>query len=301
MNGARSSAGRSGTVDPARRLAPLGARERHVRPERALLGLVQPRRRGGARDEAVLPARERAAAVRQRQREQARPPARHRLHVLGLQLDRLRAARRTSARRSARRRARTGSRGTRASRAATPGARGAGPDGRRTPSPRPAARAARRSLAAGRAPRTGARAGCPGRSFAMPYSGADSRRSSRRSRCRATAVERSRMSPREPGRSSERVTRSLSPSNTAVTQKRHAADRLVRRAAVRPRDAGQADRRVGAEALERAVGKRLGDLVRDRAVLLDQLAPARPAARSWPRSSRRPRRRRSTPTRRGGR
>ena len=103
------------------------------------------------------------------------------------------------------------------------------------------------------------------------HTGAASRSSRRRSRCSATVVERSRTSAREPGRSIERTTRSSSPSRTRGHAEAHAPDRLVRRAAVRARDAGQADRRVGAEALERAVGERLRDLLRDGAVALDQL------------------------------
>ena len=58
---------------------------------------------------------------------------------------------------------------------------------------------------------------------------------------------------------------------------------------------------VGAEPLDRAVGHRLGDLLRDRAVALDQLRRHAEQLRSWPRSSRRRRRRRSSPTSRAGR
>ena len=82
--------------------------------------------------------------------------------------------------------------------------------------------------------------GLPGRSFRRHPSGtlgtgADSRRSSRRSRCSATAVERSRMSAREPGQ----VERARDPLAVAVEHRghaeAHAPDRLVRRAAVRAR------------------------------------------------------------------
>ena len=209
--------------------------------------------------------------------------------------------RRTPAPRCARRRARTGSRGTRASRAATPGARRAGPGWspnavarplRQRPSTTGGRQVERHEQAHARAaePLLGHRLERRGLAAQQPPQQVqrDGGRAVADVAARAGQVERAR----------DALLVAVEHRGDAEA---HAADRLVRRAAPGSRDAGQADRRVGVEALERAVGERLRDLVRDRAVLLDQLAPARPAARSWPRSSTRPRRRRSTPRRRGGR
>ncbi len=79
------------------------------------------------------------------------------------------------------------------------------------------------------------------------------------------------------------------------------SDWLCLGAAVGTRDPGDPDPEVGAEALDRAVGHRLGDLRRDRPVLVDQLRRHARAARPWPRSSRPPRRPRGSARRRAGR
>ena len=135
-------------------------------------------------------------------------------------------------------------------------------------------------------------------------SGASLRRRARRAAAAAAGaarrvVVRSRTSGREPGRSSLRAIRAPSRSADATPRARaRPASPASRR---RAGDAGDADADVGAEARERAVGERVGDLGRDGAEPRDQLRGRRPPARSSPRSSTRPRRPARTPTSPAGR
>ena len=192
--------GRIRRLHPGRAAAALHARQRHVRPERALLGLVEPG--GGER------AARRRPAARRRRRRGRRGRART---GAGRAWARERGPTAASAtggkpaigskalrRRCGPRRARTASRGRRASRAGTPRAPAAAPRGRRaTPSRHAARRAAdvlgqlqRHEEACSRA---------PGALAAHPPKGSSSPRRRRRRRCMPTVVERSRMSLRSPG------------------------------------------------------------------------------------------------------
>ena len=116
--------------------------------------------------------------------------------------------------------------------------------------------------------------------------------------CIATLAERSRTSLRLPGQgrvAGEHPAVGVDDADADV------ADRLLLGSAAGPGDAGDADAEVGAEALDRAAGHRLGDLGRDRADGPRSALRRRRAGRSSPGSSRRPRRRRSSPRSRGSR
>ena len=93
--------------------------------------------------------------------------------------------------------------------------------------------------------------------------------STRRSRCIATVVDRSRTSDRLPGSRSVRVW-------VVPVAELHAetdcADRLLGASAAGARDSGDRDRGVRAEAVQRACRHRLGDRLRHRSVRLDERA-----------------------------
>ena len=99
-------------------------------------------------------------------------------------------------------------------------------------------------------------------------------RSTRAIRCIATVVARSRTAARSPGTRVLRVNERTAVEAAGLPvgdREADQPDRLLRRAATGPRDAGDADADRGAEALPRAVGQRLCDLDRDGAVRGDQL------------------------------
>ena len=105
-----------------------------------------------------------------------------------------------------------------------------------------------------------ARAGAAQRSKPSPLS-------TRRSRCRATVVERSRTSARSPGRRTSRT--SLRPVGE-LHRPADVPDRLRLGSAAGPRHARDRHGRVGLEARQGAVRHRLRHLERDRPVALDQ-------------------------------
>ena len=90
----------------------------------------------------------------------------------------------------------------------------------------------------------------------------------------ATVVARSRTSARPPGRFTERVSRLGLPVRAGRgTLSQTSPTGFSGAAAAGPGDARDADPDVGAETRAGAVGERLGDLLGDRPVALDQLAP----------------------------